>query len=461
VYLFAFHRGSAHLQLRAQEKKEPGNAMSGDREQTTGSGAQEKYEATVLDFLKKETTEVRQSRKSEEYSDELNALVSDLLKQVMEEADQKSGQTIEPEKLEDLLAEFLPLQEIAPVKEAAKPEQAATQASAKAAIAIPEKKAVSPEPRVEPKTRPQEPEKPVPGKATVKNDALFAAPEQAKRGIPKIVIAIAAVLLVAGIAGFLFLLPSSNGPDPASRAGTTTIAPPVGTAALQPVVQPAAPVDSPKPVIPAPDSRSAAENQPAKPSAPAAKNEKPTGPPPQKSAAVPESPTPAPQRVDPPAAAAAVEPPAPASVSATLTAPIEKPAAPAISETIKAPEASVEKKPAQDIASISAGSAATPPEPKASVATAPKNAASAVPLVRANPKYPELAVRSRASASVTLDVSIDSQGKVVKAIPVSGPSIFHNEAIKAAMKWRYKPASIDGTNVPSQSKITFNFNLKN
>jgi outer membrane biosynthesis protein TonB len=38
--------------------------------------------------------------------------------------------------------------------------------------------------------------------------------------------------------------------------------------------------------------------------------------------------------------------------------------------------------------------------------------------------------------------------------------MFHGEAIKAAMKWRYKPASIEGTNVPSQNRIIFNFNLK-
>jgi protein TonB len=70
-----------------------------------------------------------------------------------------------------------------------------------------------------------------------------------------------------------------------------------------------------------------------------------------------------------------------------------------------------------------------------------------------------LALRAHASATVVLDLEIDAQGKVVKATPVGGPVLFHNAAVSAAMKWRYKPASIDGTNVPSQSRVTMNFNL--
>jgi protein TonB len=73
--------------------------------------------------------------------------------------------------------------------------------------------------------------------------------------------------------------------------------------------------------------------------------------------------------------------------------------------------------------------------------------------------YPELALRTRTSATVILDMEIDAKGRVVKATPASGPSIFHNAAITAAMKWRYKPASVGGVNVPSQSRVTMVFNL--
>jgi outer membrane biosynthesis protein TonB len=59
-----------------------------------------------------------------------------------------------------------------------------------------------------------------------------------------------------------------------------------------------------------------------------------------------------------------------------------------------------------------------------------------------------------------LELQIDDQGKVAKATPVSGPAIFYNAAVNAAMKWRYRPASINGVNVSSQSRVTMVFNLK-
>jgi protein TonB len=74
-----------------------------------------------------------------------------------------------------------------------------------------------------------------------------------------------------------------------------------------------------------------------------------------------------------------------------------------------------------------------------------------------NPKYPDLARRTKTTGTVVLNLQIDASGKVVKATPVSGPAIFHGEAINAAKQWKYKPASLNGENVASQSTITFNF----
>jgi TonB family protein len=61
---------------------------------------------------------------------------------------------------------------------------------------------------------------------------------------------------------------------------------------------------------------------------------------------------------------------------------------------------------------------------------------------------------------VVLELQIDDKGRVTKATPVSGPAIFHFAAMNAAMKWRYKPASINGASVQSQARVTLNFNLK-
>ncbi|MBN1566503.1 MAG: TonB family protein [Acidobacteria bacterium] len=96
----------------------------------------------------------------------------------------------------------------------------------------------------------------------------------------------------------------------------------------------------------------------------------------------------------------------------------------------------------------------------ASSAALPNHASPPVLISQVSPKYPAQAVKSGASASVTLDLSIDKNGNVVKATPVSGPELFHKEAIRAALKWRYKPASITGSSVPGKSRATFNFSLK-
>jgi protein TonB len=155
-------------------------------------------------------------------------------------------------------------------------------------------------------------------------------------------------------------------------------------------------------------------------------------------------------------------------VASNTSAPSEKPGT--ISENMEPPEAAAESKPAPRIpdapnpaptdSGVSTDTVSSTPKPQPNIPALVKNTSPAVPISQASPQYPELARRARTSAIVVLDVHVDSQGKVTKATPVSGPSIFHSEAIKAAMKWRYKPASIDGTNVPSQTRITFNFHLK-
>jgi len=88
-----------------------------------------------------------------------------------------------------------------------------------------------------------------------------------------------------------------------------------------------------------------------------------------------------------------------------------------------------------------------------------RNPVPSVLISQISPVYPELAIRSRTSGSVVLELQIDKEGKVVKAAPISGPSVFYSEAVKAAMQYRYRPATLDGTNVPSKSRVTMVFNL--
>ncbi len=71
--------------------------------------AQNEYEATVLDFLEKEMANDQPAEKKDPQSDELNALVSDMLKQVITEAERpQSLNELVYDKEDDLFAGLTP-----------------------------------------------------------------------------------------------------------------------------------------------------------------------------------------------------------------------------------------------------------------------------------------------------------------------------------------------------------------
>ena len=81
--------------------------------QPAESDSQSNYEAAVLDFLDKEMADIQSTLTEKKQSEELDALVADLLHQVMTESDQaQSGEmTASSEDMNDLLAEFMPQQD--------------------------------------------------------------------------------------------------------------------------------------------------------------------------------------------------------------------------------------------------------------------------------------------------------------------------------------------------------------
>jgi len=76
---------------------------------------------------------------------------------------------------------------------------------------------------------------------------------------------------------------------------------------------------------------------------------------------------------------------------------------------------------------------------------------------RVEPVYPESARQSRAAGEVTLDLTISMRGDVLEAVPVDGPAVFYEEAVAAAMRWRYKPATLGGNPVKSRDTATMVF----
>jgi periplasmic protein TonB len=83
-----------------------------------------------------------------------------------------------------------------------------------------------------------------------------------------------------------------------------------------------------------------------------------------------------------------------------------------------------------------------------------------VAIVEVKPAYPEMARLAEVEGTVYVKVLVDKEGKVKKAVPVEGPEIFYEEAIKASMQWVFKPAIQHDQPVPVWVVIPFRFNVK-
>jgi TonB family protein len=75
------------------------------------------------------------------------------------------------------------------------------------------------------------------------------------------------------------------------------------------------------------------------------------------------------------------------------------------------------------------------------------------------PVYPEIAKRARATGMVTVEVVIDATGKVIAAKAVSGPSMLHQAAERAATQARFSPTLLSGQPVKVAGVINYNFAL--
>ena len=75
------------------------------------------------------------------------------------------------------------------------------------------------------------------------------------------------------------------------------------------------------------------------------------------------------------------------------------------------------------------------------------------------PFYPEAARRMRTSGAVEVEVVIDENGKVVSAKAISGPPIFRDNAVQAALRAKFTPSKLSGQPVKVTGKIVYNFRI--
>jgi protein TonB len=69
------------------------------------------------------------------------------------------------------------------------------------------------------------------------------------------------------------------------------------------------------------------------------------------------------------------------------------------------------------------------------------------------PALPELAKTRNMSGSVKLDATIDQRGTVTNVAVVSGNPILASAAKDAVMRWRYRPATLNGQPVEVHATI--------
>ncbi len=73
------------------------------------------------------------------------------------------------------------------------------------------------------------------------------------------------------------------------------------------------------------------------------------------------------------------------------------------------------------------------------------------------PEYSKAAQAINASGAVNIEILIDENGNVVSAKAVSGHLLLQSEAIKAALRAKFKPLTISGKPVKVRGTIVYNF----
>jgi TonB family protein len=78
-------------------------------------------------------------------------------------------------------------------------------------------------------------------------------------------------------------------------------------------------------------------------------------------------------------------------------------------------------------------------------------------LTRKNAKYPPIAAAAHVSGEVKFQVVVGPDGKLTKAVLISGPEMLRASAIETLKTWAFKPLTIGTRAVPFRTEVTFRF----
>jgi protein TonB len=76
---------------------------------------------------------------------------------------------------------------------------------------------------------------------------------------------------------------------------------------------------------------------------------------------------------------------------------------------------------------------------------------------RKNPDYPTLAKQAGARGEVVVTAVVGADGRVKDVRVLSGHPLLRNAAVAAVKEWVYKPTTLNGKPVDSESRIVLNF----
>ena len=145
------------------------------------------------------------------------------------------------------------------------------------------------------------------------------------------------------------------------------------------------------------------------------------------------------------------------------SSPASSPAEPNSNRTIEAPPPPVTQgaprttAPPSSLPAANHNSAASkPPLPK----TISGGVLNGKAISKPQPAYPPIAKAARASGTVTVQVLVDEQGRVVSAHAVSGHPLLQQSAVSAARQAKFSPTLLSGQPVKVSGVITYNFVLQ-
>jgi TonB family protein len=112
------------------------------------------------------------------------------------------------------------------------------------------------------------------------------------------------------------------------------------------------------------------------------------------------------------------------------------------------------------LGSITSSSMSAAPPPPPGVSSSPSVVKEAKLLISIPPVYPKAAVVRGDSGVVTVEATVNEQGRVIAAKATSGPMTLRTAAVDAVSQWKYQAATLNGKPVQSQVTVRLSFNPK-